>query len=86
MGIGVKLRAEHEAIVVELVMPESGAMAAGIVAGDRFVAVDGVGIDKIGIDGAVARIRGVVGTKVAVTLGRGDQNVELLVERKKVNA
>lgn len=86
VGIGVKLRAEHEAVVVEFVMPESGAAGAGIVAGDRIVAVDGVGLDAIGLDGAVAKIRGVAGTKVAVTVRRGDQNIQLLVERKKLKA
>ncbi len=86
VGIGVKLRAEHEAIVVEFVMPESGAHAAGIVAGDRIVAVDGVDIAKLGMDGAVSRIRGVVGTKVSVTIRRGDEDVQLVVERKKLKA
>ncbi|MGE0400080.1 MAG: sigma-70 family RNA polymerase sigma factor [Kofleriaceae bacterium] len=86
VGIGVKLRAEHEAILVEFVMPESGAAAAGIVAGDLIVAVDGVDIATLGIDGAVSRIRGVAGTKVSVTLRRGDKDLELVVERKKLKA
>jgi RNA polymerase sigma factor (sigma-70 family) len=86
VGIGVKLRAEHDAIVVDFVMPEGGAALAGIVAGDRIVAVDGVGTDKLGMDGAVSRIRGAVGTKVAVTIKRGDQETQLVVERKKVKA
>jgi RNA polymerase sigma factor (sigma-70 family) len=86
VGIGVKLRAEHESAVVDFVMPESGAAAAGIVAGDRIVAVDGVEIAKLGLDGAVARIRGVVGTKVSVTIRRGDQDTQLVVERKKLKA
>jgi RNA polymerase sigma factor (sigma-70 family) len=86
VGIGVKLHADHDAAVVEFVMPESGAAGAGIVAGDRIVAVDGVDIATLGIDGAVARIRGVAGTKVAVTIRRGEETVQLVVERKKLKA
>ncbi|MFN0249392.1 MAG: carboxypeptidase regulatory-like domain-containing protein, partial [Kofleriaceae bacterium] len=86
VGIGVKLRAERDAIIVDFVIPEGGAAIAGIVAGDRIVAVDGVGTDKLGMDGAVSRIRGAVGTKVAVTIRRGEQETQLVVERKKVKA
>ncbi len=86
VGIGVKLRADHESLVVELVMPESGAAGAGIVAGDRVIAVDGAPIETLGMDGAVSRIRGVAGTTVSVTLRRGDQEVELVVARKKLKA
>jgi membrane-associated protease RseP (regulator of RpoE activity) len=73
VGIGVKLAAEGEALKVEMVAPESGAAAAGIVAGDLLVAVDGVPVTQLGIDGSVARIRGVAGTKLSVGVKRGEQ-------------
>jgi RNA polymerase sigma factor (sigma-70 family) len=82
VGIGVKLTAEGDAIKVELVVPESGAAAAGIVAGDLIVAIDGIVVTTLGMDGAVARIRGVAHTKVSVSIKRGEQVSQLVVERR----
>jgi RNA polymerase sigma factor (sigma-70 family) len=82
VGIGVKLAADGDAIKVELVVPDSGAAAAGIVAGDHIVAVDGVPVTTLGMDGAVARIRGVAHTKLAVSIKRGEQVSQLVVERR----
>jgi RNA polymerase sigma factor (sigma-70 family) len=84
VGIGVKLAADGDALRVDLVVPESGASAAGIVVGDHVVAVDGVPVTTLGIDGAVGRIRGVANTKVAVTIKRGEQTMPLVVERRPV--
>ncbi len=39
---------------------------------------------KLGMEGAIARIRGVVGTRPSVSIRRGDKIVPLLVERKKI--
>jgi RNA polymerase sigma factor (sigma-70 family) len=82
VGIGVKLTAEGDFLKVDLVVAESGAAAAGIVAGDLIVAVDGVPVTQLGMEGAVTRIRGVPHTKVAVTIQRGDKTVPFVVERK----
>ncbi len=82
VGIGVQLTADGDALLVKLVVPESGAAAAGIVAGDQIVAVDGMPVTTLGMDGAVARIRGVPHTTVAVSLKRGEQVVPVVVERK----
>ena len=84
VGIGVQLAAAGDALRVDLVVEGGGAAAAGIVVGDRIVAVDGTPVTTLGIDGAVARIRGVVGTTVGVTLRRDDQDVPLVVERRKI--
>jgi RNA polymerase sigma factor (sigma-70 family) len=82
VGIGVKLTADGEAIKVDQVVPESGAAAAGIVAGDHIVAIDGIPVTTLGMDGAVARIRGVAHTKLAVSIKRGEQISQLVVERR----
>lgn len=82
VGIGVQLSADGEALRVDMVVPESGAAAAGIVQGDHIVAIDGVPVTTLGMDGAVGRIRGVAHTKVSVTLKRGEQTVPLVVERR----
>ena len=86
VGIGVKLTADEEALRVDMVVPDSGAAAAGIIAGDRIIGVDGIPVTQLGLDGAIARIRGVVGTSVAVRVKRGDTEILLVVERKKLRA
>jgi carboxyl-terminal processing protease len=82
VGIGVKLSPDGEAIKVEQVVPKGGADAAGIVAGDHIVAIDMIPVTTLGLDGAVARVRGVAGTKLSVSLQRGDKVETLVVERK----
>jgi RNA polymerase sigma-70 factor (ECF subfamily) len=82
VGIGVKLVPDGETILVEQVVPKGGADAAGIVAGDHIVAVDMIPVTTLGLDGAVARVRGVAGTKLSVSLQRGDKVETLVVERK----
>ncbi|HEU0031506.1 MAG TPA: carboxypeptidase regulatory-like domain-containing protein [Kofleriaceae bacterium] len=86
VGIGVKLAAHDDALRVEMVIAGSGAEAAGIVAGDEIVAVDGIEAVKLGVEGAVAKIRGVAGTTVSVTLRRPGGLVPLVVERRKLRA
>ena len=82
VGIGVKLSTDGETIRVEAVVPKGGAEAAGIVAGDHIVAVDMIPVTTLGLDGAVGRVRGVAGTKLSVSLQRGDKVETLMVERK----
>jgi hypothetical protein len=82
VGIGVKLSADGDSLRVTGVVPESGAAAAGIITDDRIVAVDGVPVTTLGMDGAIARIRGVAHTTLSVGLQRGDQLLTLVVERK----
>lgn len=82
VGIGVVLAGDGDALRVKAVVPESGAAAAGIVADDHIVAVDGVPVTTLGIDGTVARIRGVPNTTVSVSLKRGEQVMTLVVERR----
>ncbi len=86
VGIGVKLSANGKVVVVEAVIPGGGAEAAGIVAGDEVVAVDGIPVTESGLDGAVAKIRGVEGTTLSVTLQRNGKPVTLVVTRKKLKA
>jgi Carboxypeptidase regulatory-like domain/PDZ domain len=86
VGIGVKLSADGDALRVDMVIAGGGAAAAGIVVGDHVTAVDGAPVTELGVDGAVARIRGAPNTTVAITLARGDTLVTLTVERRKLHA
>jgi RNA polymerase sigma factor (sigma-70 family) len=82
VGIGVKLAPDNDAAKVDLVIPGSGAEAAGVLAGDRIVAIDGILLTTLGMEGAVSRIRGVAGTTLTVTIDRGGKSSNLVVERK----
>ena len=86
VGIGVALSADGDALRVDRVIPGGGAAAAGIVVGDHLVAIDGISATELGVDGAVARIRGAAGTTVALTLERGGKLVPLVVERRALKA
>ncbi|HEY5934605.1 MAG TPA: carboxypeptidase regulatory-like domain-containing protein, partial [Kofleriaceae bacterium] len=84
VGIGTKLVANDVGLVVEGVIPNGGAEAAGIVAGETVVAVDGIAVTELGLDGAISKIRGVEGTTVSITILRGGKPVVLVVTRKKL--
>jgi hypothetical protein len=87
VGIGVKLSGQKgDVILVEAVIPGGGAEAAGIVAGDQIFAVDGIEVTKLGLDGAVAKIRGVEGTTLALTLRREGKLVPFVATRRKIRA
>jgi C-terminal processing protease CtpA/Prc len=69
------------------VIDNSGAQAAGIVVGDRIASVDGANVVDLGLDGAIAKIRGVEGTTVAIGLARQGQVVVVVqCVRKKLRA
>jgi hypothetical protein len=85
VGIGIKITGQkNDIVLIEGVIPGGGAEAAGIVLGDHVVSVDGAPTKELGIDGAVARIRGQEGTTVAIGVSRGAKVVMLSVERRKL--
>jgi hypothetical protein len=85
VGIGAALTADGDSLVVTK-MFDGGGKAAGMVVGDHVVAVDGIAVSELGMDGAIAKIRGVEGTTVSITLQRDGQPVQLLVTRRKIRA
>ena len=85
VGIGVKLVSGEDGLLVEAVIPNGGAETAGIAAGETLVAVDGIPVTQLGLDGAIAKIRGVEGTTVAITVRRGGKTVPVVVTRKKIS-
>jgi C-terminal processing protease CtpA/Prc len=50
------------------------------------IAIDGVPVTQLGLEGAIGRIRGVVGTTLSVTLRREGQPVVLVIERRRFRA
>jgi hypothetical protein len=87
-GIGATLAADGDALRVEQVVPGGGADTAGLAAGDLVLAVDGVPVTELGLDGAIQRIRGPVGTQVVLRIRRGDAAgpSDVTVTRVKIRA
>jgi carboxyl-terminal processing protease len=69
-GIGAEVGLRDE--VITIIAPLSGMPAekAGVKAGDKVVAIDGVSTANMSVDGAVGKIRGPKGTKVKLTIFR----------------
>ena len=86
VGIGVGLSAVDAGLTVTKVIAGGGAAAAGIVEGDLIVAVDGASAIDLGVNGAVARIRGQAGTTVTLTVKRGDKLLPFVCERRPLKA
>ena len=82
VGIGVQLVIDGDALQIAGVLPGSGAFDAGVEPGDRLIAVDGVPVGELGMDGALARIHGQSGTPIVLTVRREGRDVELAVERR----
>jgi len=82
IGVTIKLTEDGSALNVQKVEPDSGAQEAGILAGDKIIAVEGQKVSKIGIDEAGNLIRGEAGTSVKLTLLREEKEISLSVKRK----
>jgi carboxyl-terminal processing protease len=78
-GIGIEVTSEDGAVKVISPMDESPAVRAGIKAGDKLIAVDGVSILGLPLDEAVKKMRGPVGTAIDVTVAR--EGIEPFVAR-----
>lgn len=75
-GIGAEIGERDDVIVVIAPLAESPAESAGLVAGDKIVAIDGEDALGISVNEAVTRIRGEEGTDVILTILRdGVENV-----------
>lgn len=87
VGIGVSVSAIPEAngIYVNNAISGSPADAAGILPGDIIVAVDGTRVEGMEFEAAANLIRGEVGTKVDITILRGDSEFTLSITRAMVN-
>jgi carboxyl-terminal processing protease len=70
VGIVVDFDAATGHLVVISPLPDSPAFKAGILAGDRIVAVDGEPLEKLGPNKALDKIRGPVGTTVTLKVLR----------------
>lgn len=83
IGVSVTLTEDGYAEILN-VFPSSPAEEAGILPGDRIVAVEGQDFAAIGYQNAVDAIRGIEGTSVTVTVERAGQRQDFSVVRRRV--
>ena len=84
IGITISVREDTVGFDVLLVEPGSPAQEAGVLPGDILTHAEGQPVAELGTDGAAAIIRGEEGTTVNVTFLRGDQVLELTMERRTI--
>lgn len=83
-GIGIYVDKQDEYIIVQSTIKNSPAEAAGLQAGDLIIKVDDVDIVGKKVEEAVGLIKGPEGTKVKLTLKRGDKLLDKEVVRAKI--
>ncbi len=76
-GIGAEIGIKNEQLIVVTPLEGNPAAKAGLLAGDKIVAIDGKSTVGMSVDAAVDLIRGVKGTKVTLTIYRdGDTDTK----------
>ncbi len=87
-GVGISIERDNRTghLVVISPLPDSPAFRAGIVAGDRIVAVDGVPLKDLSLSEAIDRIKGPVGTKVTLSVLHpgAEEPVEITLTREDI--
>ena len=86
VGVGITVRPEEDDSAYQVLEVTKGGPAeeAGLLAGDRITAVDGVSVGEIGTGEATNRIRGEEGTTVVLTLERAGEVLSFTVERRAI--
>ena len=72
------------ALVVVAPLADSPAEAAGLRSGDIVLAVDGESVNGSTLQDQVGKVRGEPGTKVSLTLRRGERTFDLAITRAKI--
>ncbi|MCI0342289.1 MAG: S41 family peptidase [Planctomycetales bacterium] len=85
-GLGIEVGVREGWLTVITPLDDSPALAAGILAGDRIVAIEGEPAEGMGIPWAAARLRGSPGTAITLTVvHEGEREaVDVRVERAEV--
>jgi carboxyl-terminal processing protease len=83
VGIGVRVSEQPEGVFIADVF-DGPAQKAGIQPGDRIAAVDGVEVTGQKVDDIIKKIVGVEGSKVSVTVQRGQENLVMPMTRQTI--
>jgi carboxyl-terminal processing protease len=85
-GVGLQLAADEKTKKLTVIAPieDSPAAAAGILAKDIITKIDGKTTEGMDVNGAVNLIRGTAGTKVTLTILRGDKEQTFNLTRARI--
>ncbi|MFW6125375.1 MAG: S41 family peptidase, partial [Pirellulales bacterium] len=83
VGLGVEIKDDGGELLVVSVLPDSPAQDAGLVAGDRIVAIAGVGTSSLGLDRAVNRLAGPAGSAVTIEVRSAGRGLRRLTLRRR---
>jgi carboxyl-terminal processing protease len=72
-GVGIEVALENGVVKVVNPIEDTPAFKAGVLAGDRIIAVDDVPVDVENLNDTIDRMRGRVGTPVKITIARGPE-------------
>ena len=84
-GIGIMVIYQNDLIEIISVMPDSPALDAGLEPGDIIAYVGGESVAELGYTAAVNRLQGEAGTLAEFTVQRGDELIDVSIERGYVN-
>ena len=86
VGIGVTIQGEssEDGILIQQVEPEGPAQMAGILPGDRIVAVNGQSVIGMNTTEVRSLVMGEAGTDVDLTVIRGEEQLNVTVTRQKI--
>lgn len=85
-GLGIEIAARDGALVVVAPIDDTPAARAGLVSGDRLLAIDGESTKGMGVATAVRRLRGAPGTRVTLRIFREGftEPRDLVLQRDRV--
>jgi carboxyl-terminal processing protease len=81
-GIGIEVDEVGGSVVIVTPIAGSPAARAGIRSGDQIIAVDGIAVEAARLQDTISRLRGQAGSKVEVTVLRGDEALEYGMRRQ----
>ena len=84
IGVTIAVREDGKGFDILLVEPGGPAQEGGVLPGDIMTHVEGTPVVELGTDGASNLIRGQEGTLVNLTFLRGEQVLELTLERRSI--
>lgn len=85
-GVGIEVALDNGVVKVVNPIEDTPAYRAGVLAGDRILAVDDVPVDVENLNDTIDRMRGRIGTPVKITIARGPdpQPMEFTLARASV--
>ncbi len=83
-GVGMEIDIKDDVLTVVAPLKGTPAEAAGILAGDQVIAINGKSTDGVSLDKAVSQIRGPVGTTVELAIIRAGKPLNIKIVRQTI--